>query len=170
LSTVTAHTDRPHTGRRRWFGAATEILVELLALGAASTGFAYVALSAAPGVTYPPDSPPGTQEISFIHQGWWMACLLLCVPLFLFTRRWRSIWLGSLAAVVLTVPQFWATDVNLGRWAESGLGDGLESLAMFVPWFVLFVFLVAAAFGRVTAAVGTTGGSAGEASAHDPRR
>lgn len=157
MSTVTARTDSPETGGRSWFSRVAEILVELLALGATSTGFAYVALSRAPGVSYPPDAIPGTQEISFIHGWWWLASLLLCVPLFLFTRRWRSIWLGALAAVVLTVPQFWAAEVNLDRWAQSGLGDGLEGLAFFVPWFMLFVFFVAAAWGRVAAAAATTG-------------
>ncbi len=149
-----AHADKQQTGRRRgWVGGVAEILGDLLAFGAASTGFAHVALSLAPGVTYPPDSIPGTQEISFIHEGWWMASLLLSVPLFFFARRWRSIWLGDLAAVVLAAPQFWATEVNLNRWSRSGLGDGLESLAILVPWFMLLVFFVAAALGRVAAAI-----------------
>jgi hypothetical protein len=165
MSTVTAHTDNPHTGGRSRFSKVTEILIELLALGAASTGFAYIALSLAPGVTHPSDSIPGTQEISFIHEGWWLASLLLCVPLFLFTRRWRSLWLGSLAAVVLTVPQFWATEVNLNRWAESGLGDGLEGFAIFVPWFMLFVFFMAAVVGRVMATPATTPATTGPSEA-----
>lgn len=167
MGTVTAHTDGPQTGGRRWLGRVTEILVELLALGAASTGFAYLALASAPGVTYPPGSAPGAQEISFIHGWWWMASLLLCVPLFFLTRRWRSIWLGSVAAVVLTGPQFWATEVNLDRWAQSGLGDGLEGFAVFVPWFMLFVFFGAAVCGRAWAASTPTDAATGDRHSSD---
>jgi len=157
MSTVTAHTDNPQTGGRSWFSRIIEILIELFAFGAASTGFAYLALALAPGVTYPAHSLPGTQEISFINGWWWTASLLLCVPLFVFTRRWRSLWLGSLAAVVLTIPQFWATEVNLDRWAQSELGDGLEGFAIFVPWVMLFIFFGAAVCGRAWTAGTSTG-------------
>jgi hypothetical protein len=121
---------------------------DLIAFGAASTGFAHVALATAPGIVHAAGSIPGTLKVSFIHEGWWLACLLLCVPLFFFTRRWRSIWLGALGAAVLAAPQFWATEVNLDRWSRSGQGDGLEQLATFIPWFMFVVFLVAAVVGR----------------------
>jgi hypothetical protein len=160
MSTVTAHTDSPQTGGRSWFSRVTEIVIELLAFVAVSTGFAYVALALAPGVTHASNAP-GSQEISFINGWWWMASLLLCVPLFVFTRRWRSLWLGSLAAVVLTIPQFWATEVNLDRWAQSELGDGLEGFAIFVPWVMLFIFFGAAVCGRAWATGTRTGTTTG---------
>lgn len=132
-----------------------EVLGDLIALGAASTGFASVALAQAPGITHPSGDIPGLQDVSFIHQGWWSASLFLCIPLFFLTRRWRSIWLGLAGAAVLTVPNFWAVDVNLDRWSRSGLGDGLEQLAVFIPWVMFFFYLIAAVAGRLSVTSGS---------------
>jgi hypothetical protein len=154
MSTVATSSQRQlETRLRRFIGPVTEIPGDLIAFGAASTGFAHVALATAPGTVHPAGSSPGTLEVSFIHEGWWLASLLLYVPLFFFTRRWRSIWLGTLGAAVLAAPQFWATEVNLDRWSRSGQGDGLEQLATFIPWCMFVVFLVAAVVGRIAAAI-----------------
>ena len=132
-------------------GVVLEIAGDLVLLCTAAIGFDAIALAEASGVTHPPGSLPGTLEVEFIHSGWWVASLLLCVPLFFFTRRWRSAALGLLAAGLVTAPQFWATSVNLARWESSAQGDGLEHLAILIPWVFLACFVVAALLGRMAA-------------------
>jgi hypothetical protein len=147
---------KPHSesGSRRHslVGKITEFFGSLVLFAVASTGFAYITLAPALDATHPPGGIPVAEDIPCIQERGWIACLVLCVPLFFFTRRWHSFLLGAIAAVVLTLPQFWAIQVNLDRWRQSGVGDGLEQLAIFVPWVVLLAFLMAAAAGRIAAA------------------
>lgn len=104
-----------------------------------------IALAIASGVTS--GSVGITVETEFIDPWWYWASLLLCVPLWFFGRRWWRFGPCGVAVAAVTVPQFWAFAVAVGRFEESGFSQGLEFLGVIAPIFFSLCFAVATGLG-----------------------
>ena len=94
---------------------------------ATSAGIAALALATAQGVTPVGDDAYDTE---FISAWWWLAWVLLPVPVGTARRRPRA---AALQAVALLLPQFVAAAVCVSRYRSSGWSDGLEGLAFLHP-------------------------------------
>jgi hypothetical protein len=131
--------------------------VKRLALGAASTGFAYVALF--PGAGSDLSAGLTSRDAGdFLHPRVLVDGLsaLVRAPLLLHPT------LAVDPAGVLGCGRAHNATVLSGRGEPRPMGsvrprDGLEGFAILVPWFMLLVFFVAAICGRVAAAAATTG-------------
>jgi hypothetical protein len=102
-------------------------LPAVLVVLALSVGVAVLALTTARGVTPLGDDVYATE---FISAWWWLAWLLLPVPVATSRRRPRA---AAAQTVALVLPQFVAAAVCVSRYRSSGWSDGLEELAFLHP-------------------------------------
>jgi hypothetical protein len=105
---------------------AVDLGTALLVL-ALSVGVAVLALTTADGATRLDDI---TYRTEFISAWWWLACLLVPIPVLTARRRPRA---ALLQTVALVVPQFVAAGVCVSRYRSSGWSDGLEVFAFLLP-------------------------------------
>ena len=103
-----------------------------------SSAVAVLALATARGVTPLGD---GVYDTEFISASWWLAWLLLPVPVAAARHRPRA---AAFRTVALVLPQFVAAAVCVPRYRSSGWGDGLEVLAFLHP-----LLLTGATYGPV---------------------
>jgi hypothetical protein len=111
-------------GRRRDHVLTAVVTLVVLLL---SVGVAVLALATADGVTPLGDDAYRTE---FISAWWWLAWLLVPVPVLTARRRPRA---AVLQAAALVLPQFVAAAVCVARYRSSGWSDGLEGLAFLQP-------------------------------------
>lgn len=103
---------------------------------------AAIALIVAPGVIR---LSPVDFRTEFVHPVWWNVGWLLVLPVFVAARACPKLaWLVGLCA---GVPQFVVAAVVVGRYQDSGWGDGLEYLTYLQAAVMTVVFLVAALVG-----------------------
>jgi hypothetical protein len=115
-----------------------------LGAGAASLAAGLLALDVASGVTTISDTSYDTEFIDM--QLAWVAVVLVAAAAALS-------WVGGLVAAVLaSIPQWWAMARAVARYDESGWSDGLEVLGYLYPILFTLVSLgtafVGAALGR----------------------
>lgn len=118
-------------------------LAPLLGLAAAAAGIVMLGLGTADGVTHLGGGDYETEFVSAWSQLGW----LLVVPVHALAR-WRP---GTAlpAVIVAAAPQFVGAHEVVRRYAESGWGDGLESLGYLAAGAMTVLFAAAAALGAV---------------------
>jgi len=132
ITSTTAVARRPHDIKR---ALAWTILTV-----AGACAVAYLSLANVSGVTKNADG--SCCDVEFINGSWWNLAFALGYPVYRAARA--SYWLAPAAVLVATVVQLYVADTVVGRYAESGWGDGLESLSYF--WAVLMgLFFTSAA-------------------------
>ncbi len=115
------------------------VAVGVLAL---SSGIAVLALATASGVTA---LGGGSYETEFISGWWWLAWLLIPIPVLAARRRPRA---AVLQAGALVLPQFVAAAVCVSRYRSSGWSDGLEIFAFLQPGLLTAATLVLVSWRR----------------------
>jgi hypothetical protein len=114
-----------------WGSPWLQLPLQLIALGLTAFLINRMALDAASGVVR--IGPGPTFDTEFVDGAWWLANLVLCVPLWAFGRQWWRPVPCLLAAVAVAAPSYWAFDVMLARYAASGWSQGLEYLGIIFP-------------------------------------
>jgi glucose-6-phosphate-specific signal transduction histidine kinase len=78
----------------------------------------------------------------FVDDPWWVASLLLVIPVFFIARA--KGWLGAAVAVLVGAVQVVVAAITVHRYQVSGWSDGLESFAYLEAFAFAFVFAIAA--------------------------
>ncbi len=114
-------------------------------LWTAVTALSTTAVGAMAVLLVSPEVRAGGQpaSVATVNYLWWVG-LLLCVPVYLASRR--SVLLALPAVAVATVPQFAVATIGLNRMVAD---DGLEALIYVVPVLMTLACLLGALLGVV---------------------
>lgn len=120
--------------RSPWTGA----LITLVFAGAMT----FLSLWDVPGAYAPDPADPDNLQTQFTHTGWVLASALLALPIALVLRRDRRA--GRIALVGCSLLMLLRAGIEIRRYQESGLADGVEILSLFLALTQIAIFVIVA--------------------------
>lgn len=119
------------------------VVVGLLVICLATYAFTHLSLDNVPGPTKRPNGD--CCDTQFVNDRWWMAMVVIAIPIWWVTRS--SLWAALPALAIPVYATFHIASTTVQRYHDTGWGDGLEVFSYVGSFFHLAIFLTAAAVG-----------------------
>lgn len=100
----------------------------------------FLSLWEVPGTYAPDPADPDNVQTQFTHTGWVLASTLLALPIALVVHKHRPA--GRVALLGCSLLMLLRAGIEIRRYQESGLADGVEILSLFLALTQIAIFVI----------------------------